>query len=199
MNYLRCDVTIDFKGGKLNIVDSIPEIEFKDDNERGLFITQYFGIWRVLVGKVHELKAKKVLEFGTREGFSTRLFSLALEDGEIITVDMNPPVYPDYLNKPNIKCVQCDVMDLDWGSPVDILYIDDWHDPFHLYYELNRFAKFARCVMIHDVSLELGHPKDLLKVVNEWCKQNMAIMTYYPMNACGLAIIEIEESKKCFS
>ena len=47
----------------------------------------------------------------------------------------------------------------------------------------------AKLVLIHDVCLG-----ELLESVSEWCRDNMMIYTVYPMNGCGLAVIEVEKS-----
>jgi hypothetical protein len=83
---------------------------------------------------------------------------------------------------------------------VDILFIDDWHNPWHLYSELDKFAKWARVVMIHDVSQQdTGLLRSLLTSVENWCHDNMMIYTIYPMNGCGLAVIEVEKSREFYA
>jgi len=177
--------TLDYKGGSKDIQETMPFVSKEED-----YIKQYIGIWKVMLEKVQEFSAKKVLEFGTREGYSTRLFSIALKpnDGKIFTVDMNAPKEP--FSEENIVPIRSLVEDLDWSTPVDILYIDDWHNGHHLYYELNRFAKLARVVLIHDVCLD----EELMNSVTEWCRHNWVIYTIYPVNGCGLAVLEIEKS-----
>ena len=148
---------------------------------------------RVMFSMVVECNAKTVVEFGTRDGFSTRLFSKALEDkGTITSVDMNKC---GPFEEKNIILVQSSVEDFTLTTPCDILYIDDWHDGFHLYYELNRFAHMAKTVMIHDICQDV----ELLHAVTEWCRDNWVIYTVYPLNGCGLAVLEIEKSKSFYT
>jgi len=177
-------VELAFKGGSREIKDTMPVICRDKD-----YVIQYIGIWKIMFDRVISMNAKIVLEFGTREGYSTRLFSkaLSLTGGRITTVDINPPKEP--FTEENIMTITMPVEEFS-GFYCDILYIDDWHNGFHLYYELNRFAKLAKVVMIHDVSLD----NELMDAIREWCRHNMVIYTIYPMNGCGLAVLEIERS-----
>jgi hypothetical protein len=198
----KVKLDIDFKGGRKTIIDNVPDIgeilKIMSQKEKEDFYRQYIGIWKIFFSIVFEWNAKKVLEFGTREGYSTRLFSKALEktEGQIITVDINKPNTP--FTESNIITINSDVESLLYQEQVDILYIDDWHDPWHLYYELNKFAHLAKVVIIHDVCIEQGYPKSLTRSIEEWCRSNMIIYTIYPMNECGLAVLEIEKSLKFY-
>jgi len=192
VDILEPTIEVDHKGGKMHIKDRMP---FIDNAEQ--YVIQYIGIWRVMVQKIKEFNAQSVLEFGTREGYSTQIFSEALKEtgGSIVTVDKDLPKDVKKLTDlGNVKCVQRKVEEMT-PAPVDILYIDDWHNPWHLYYELNVFGKLAKCVMIHDVCLEAGNHMSLLRAIEEWCIQNMVIWTIYPVNQCGLAVLEIEKSR----
>ena len=193
MEALKATMEIDYKGGKMKLVDTMPNLTTEED-----YVKQYHGIWRVLTAKVEELNATKVLEFGTREGYSTQIFSQALKKtgGDIITVDKDQPKEREkLLALGNVFVARSTVEKYLPHNDVDILYIDDWHNPWHLYWELNTFAHRARVVMIHDVCLESGQKGDLLRAIQEWCIQNMVIWTVYPVNQCGLAVLEIEKSK----
>lgn len=185
MKGIQFQMEMDYKGTKKNVLEVLPAISENHD-----YPIQYAKIWRVMADRVIEMNAKLILEFGTRDGFSTRIFSEALKTtgGEIHTVDINPP--KEQFTEENIKVYTCPVEELLWSTPVDILYIDDWHNAWHLYYELNVFAKLAKVVMIHDVCLD----SELLSAVDAWCKHNWMIYTVYPLNGCGLAVIEIEKS-----
>jgi hypothetical protein len=50
-------------------------------------------------------------------------------------------------------------------------------------------------VMIHDVCLD----DKLMNAVRDWCRHNMMIYEVYPMNGCGLAVIEIMKSRMFYS
>lgn len=178
-------LTLDYKGGTKDVTDIMPVISENKD-----YFIQYIGIWKIMFDKVNEFQAKNILEFGTREGYSTRLFSKALRNtgGKLITVDMNPPKEP--ITEDNVTVITSEVESYS-GLPCDILYIDDWHDSWHLYYELNKFSALARVILIHDVCLD----DKLLDAVRAWCRHNMMIYTIYPMNGCGLAVIEVEKSR----
>lgn len=180
------------KGSTFEIKDMMPNISLNED-----YVLQYFGIWKVMFRKVLDMKAKIVLEFGTRDGYSARLFASALNEtgGVIHTIDKDdlkdPNVFDGY---DNIVFRKTFVEELNWGLPVDILFIDDWHDPHHLYWELNQFAKFAKVVMVHDICQEAENRKSLAYAVEKWCFDNMAIYTNYPVNKCGLSVIEMQNS-----
>jgi hypothetical protein len=85
---INIDLELDFRSGKRKIKDVMPLICREED-----YFKQYLGIWKVMFDTVNELQAKAVLEFGTRDGYSTRLFAEALNrtKGDIYTVDINPP------------------------------------------------------------------------------------------------------------
>ena len=55
-------MNFDYKGGSIELNDTMPHVSEHED-----FVKQYIGIWRVMFDKVQELKAWKVVEFGTRE------------------------------------------------------------------------------------------------------------------------------------
>ena len=153
---------------------------------------QYFEIWKIFLKYVLDLKAKKVLEFGTRDGYSTRLFSdfLKFTGGHLTTVDLDKPKIADTSTMDNVTFIQSDILNLDWKEEVDILYIDDWHSPYHLFGELDRFSKYAKVVMIHDVMQEWQIKTGIMNGVIAWCQKEFIPFTIYPLNACGLAIIE---------
>lgn len=185
-------IDLDHRSGKRSVKEVMPLICREED-----YFKQYLGIWKVMFDTVKELDAKAVLEFGTRDGYSTRLFAEALKQtkGDVYTVDINPPVN-DLSEFENIHVITSDIKNLDWSMPVDILFIDDWHNPWHLYSELDKFAKWARVIMIHDVSQQdTGLLRSLLTSVENWCHDNMMIYTIYPMNGCGLAVIKVEKSR----
>lgn len=187
-NGFQAIVELEYKSQMAQVSDTLPAISKDKD-----YVVQYVGIWKAIVGKVLEMNAKTVLEFGTREGYSTRLFAKALKQtgGVITTVDLNDPKNPDdFKGYDNIQLIKSRIEDLKFDHPVDILYIDDWHNGYHLYWELNQFAHLAKVVMIHDVMLD----KKLMEAIEEWCRHNWVIWTVYPVNGCGLAVLEIERS-----
>ena len=158
------------------------------------FLVQYMGIWEILQQYVLRTNAKKVLEFGTREGYSTRIFANALKAtlGHIWTVDIceHKMTAEELEGYDNITFIKEDVMKLDWKEPVDILYIDDWHDPYHVYAELDRWAHLAKVIMLHDVLQSYELPEGILKGIIHWCAVNYLPFSFYPLNGCGLIIID---------
>ena len=168
-------------------------------------VRQYVGIWKVMLDTILGLKAKKVLEFGTREGYSTKLFSefLRFTEGHLWTVDLNEPkIDVDYKKQmDNVTFLQMDVLHLDvvWKDYVDVLYIDDWHNAYHLYEELDRYAKFAKVILIHDICQDWVVRTGIMNGLMEWCKKEFMPYTIYPLNACGLAVIENEKWRHFYS
>ena len=188
---LNVEVEFDYKAGKKGLKTMMPNITRDED-----YVVQYVGIWKIIFDYVIQMNAKTVLEFGTRDGYSTRLFALALKEtgGRIKTVDVNLPKTP--FTEDNVTVITEDIEKFEYypSGQLDILYIDDWHNGHHLYYELNRFARMARVVMIHDICLD----DELMGGLIKWCKHNMMFYTIYPMNGCGLAVIEIEKSREFY-
>ena len=162
-------------------------------------IKQYVGIWKVMLNLVLQTQAKKVLEFGTREGYSTRLWSEFLRhtQGHLWTVDLaEPKIVPEVKAKlDNVSYLQMDVRHVEtiFKDAVDILYIDDWHNGYHLYSELERYAHQARVVAIHDVSQDCHSATGIMPGLTEWCKKEFLPYSVYTFNACGLAVIEVEK------
>lgn len=187
---MKVNCTFECKGGERAISSIVPTISQSED-----YVKQYIGIWKVMFDRVLELKAQEVLEFGTRDGYSTRLFSKALKitGGQIVTVDRDAVKEP--FKEENIVVVRSDIADFRWVEPVDILYIDDWHNNYWLYHELEMFAKLARVVMVHDVVVD----RLLLDAVREWCIHNMIDYSVCTQNGCGLAIIEVEKSMAVYT
>ena len=160
-------------------------------------ITQYFGLWKIIWMYVSNLNATKVLEFGTREGYSTQLFSqlLRANNGHLHTVDLaNHKIPQEIVEKmDNVTLIKQDVLQFKTDEFYDILYIDDWHNPYHLFQELDRFAKYAKVILIHDVVQNWQTHEWLMPAIFSWClKEHLAFMTY-PLNACGLVAIHREE------
>jgi len=186
---IKIEMHFDYKGGTRKVIESMPNIS-KDDH----YAIQYIGIWKIMFDCVNNMNAKTILEFGTRDGYSTRMFSKILDvtDGNVYTVDINPPKN-DLSEFKNVHVITKDIKDFSWTIPVDILYIDDWHNGYWLYHELERFSHLAKIVMIHDIMSD-----ELYKGMKEWCVQNMMIYTIYNLNGCGLAIIEIEKSRNFY-
>lgn len=158
-------------------------------------ILQYSGIWEVMMGYVTEMKATKVLEFGTREGFSTRIFAEALKEtkGEIWSIDVEKPMFPDELAKyDNIHVLTQEIKTLKWSERVDILYIDDLHKKEHLYWELCNFSHLAKVVMCHDVCQAVDEGGLLLEPVLKFAYDRKLIVQVFPLNCCGLSVVEMK-------
>ena len=168
-------------------------------------VKQYVGIWKLFLSYVIGMQANTVLEFGTREGYSTRLFAefLKFKGGQLVTVDLEPHKISadDIKLMTNVTFVKADILTFPHDykeNSVDILYIDDWHNSFHLYEELDRFARLAKVVMVHDVCQEWQISTGIMNGLMQWCNHNFMPYSIYPLNACGLAIIEVEKHRKFY-
>ena len=190
------NIQTDFK-----VLKDVPHPEFLNHKDA---IDQYYGIWKLFWMYVSNLKATKVLEFGTREGYYTQLFShlLRANDGHIWTVDLaDPKIYGEDKDKlDNVTFVKGNTLDPSlWNEPVDILYIDDWHNGYHLFGELDRYAKYAKVILIHDVVQNWQTHEWLLPAIFSWChRENLPFITY-PLNPCGLVAIHREEFKNFYT
>ena len=178
----------------------LPHIFEKDELDD--FITQYVGIWEVMTYFVEFLNAKKVTEIGTSKGYSTRIFSRALKKtgGKLISIDRVDHKIPQSILKTltNVEFVKADIMKHNLEE-TDILYIDDWHNQFHLYEELIKFSSKAKVIMIHDIMAGYDVFPALLNGVLNWCMRNFMPVTVYPLNFCGLAVIECEKFRGFYS
>ena len=170
-------------------------------------IKQYVGVWKIIVEYVLLLNAKKVLEFGTREGYSTQLFSRVLRwtEGHIWTVDKDDPkISKEVMDSiDNVTFIKDEIMGKKWMevsdfSDVDILYIDDWHEPYHLYTELEHFAHLAKVVLIHDVVQGWQGREWLLLPIFKWCRNHFTPFAVYPLNDCGLVAIHRKEFERFY-
>jgi len=173
-----------------------------EEDEVDDFINQYVGIWEVMTYFVELLNAKKVTEIGTCKGYSTRIFSRALRKtgGKLISIDRIDHKIPRSILKTltNVEFVKADIMQHDLAE-TDILYIDDWHNQFHLYEELSKFSSKAKVILIHDIMAGYDVIPILLKGVLNWCMRNFMPVTLYPLNFCGLAVIECEKFRGFYS
>ena len=81
-------------------------------------IKQYLGIWQIISHYVIFSQAKRVLEFGTREGYSTQLFSKVLRktEGRLWTVDKDDhKIAPEIVKEmDNVTFIKQNVMDKNW-------------------------------------------------------------------------------------
>ena len=192
---INLNIQTDFK-----LLKDVPHPEFLNHKDA---VDQYYGIWKLFWMYVYNMKAKKVLEFGTREGYSTQLFSnlLRATDGHLWTVDLADHKIPKEIAEKmdNVTFIKEDVTRLGWleeswfQEDFDILYIDDWHNPYHLFGELDRFAKYARVIIIHDIVQNWQTHEWLIPPIFSWCHKEFLPFIVYPLNSCGIVAIHREE------
>ena len=160
-------------------------------------VVAYVGIWEIMRAYILNNNIKTVLEFGTDRLLSARIFAEAVgKDGHVTTVDRQDLKYKDVLKDyPNITFVHQDIYNLKWKKKVDMLYIDDLHNPNHLYWELEQFHKYADHIMIHDTIQILDLGIMLQQAVTSWCAKRYFPIITYTQNGCGLSIINMKENR----
>ena len=107
------------------------------------------------------MKAKKVLELGTRDGCSTLSFLLGVKstNGILISVDLNDVSFgcPDEFKK-FWKFIKSDSIAYLSSLPndiiFDIVFVDDWHATLHVKKELElleRHVTKSSIILLHDL------------------------------------------------
>lgn len=114
------------------------------------------------------IKAKKILELGVRNGDTTLPFlcAAALTKGFVESVDINrtnfncPSEYEKFW-----QFTQCDAIqyleNIKTNDPYDIIYIDDWHSYDHVKKELQIIDKIISpnsLVLLHDLMYANSQP-----------------------------------------
>ena len=155
-------------------------------------IIEYIEIFGFMTHHVRKLKAKIILELGTRKGNSTRILADACKPfgGKVYTIDKVRADWEPYDKEhfDNIEFVTGDIRDLVWNhGNIDILYIDADHDAFNVFTELERFGRKAKCIMLHDVYGE-ENSKQIREAIAVWCRANGRPFVIYPGH-CGLGVI----------
>lgn len=105
-----------------------------------------------------EIDAKIVIELGVRTGLSTVAFLHAMDQtgGHVWSVDIDRHSAPDEVAlHDRWVFTHADDLTVD-PVPCDVLFIDTSHHYGHTLAELDRFARYARVVLLHDTALE--HP-----------------------------------------
>lgn len=113
-----------------------------------------------------QIKAKKILELGTREGGSTYPFLVASKilGGSLTSIDIETPGYeaPEDL-KPYWNFIKSDALEfLDSNTErFDLIYVDDWHSYPHVKKELEYIDKISdksTIILLHDLMGMSSHP-----------------------------------------
>jgi len=117
---------------------------------------------------------RTILDLGTNYGFITRWLVIgAFQNNGLVTSvdihDRNLKSYFKYYEIDNhFKFIKADDRTLKWTKKVDLLFIDTSHKYEHTLFELNKYAKFAKMVFLHDILLE----KDVRKAAREFAEKN---------------------------
>jgi predicted O-methyltransferase YrrM len=113
-----------------------------------------------------QIKAKSILELGTREGGSTYPFLVASKilGGKLTSIDIETPGYeaPEDL-KPYWNFIKSDALEfLDSNTErFDLIYVDDWHSYAHVKKELeyiDRVSDRNTIILLHDLMGMSSHP-----------------------------------------
>jgi len=106
-----------------------------------------------------QIKAKKILELGVRDGGSTYPFLVACKalNAQLTSIDIVPLIgsMPEDL-KSNWTFIQSDAIKFleDNTESYDLVYVDDWHSYPHVKKELELINKFATpntIILLHDL------------------------------------------------
>jgi hypothetical protein len=99
------------------------------------------------------LRPAKILELGTNEAVSCRLFRAFAPGAEITTVDAIGG-YSKFVENLNVRFICSSTQELakTWTEDIDLLYIDTEHDFNTVTAELESFGKSARkAILVHDI------------------------------------------------
>lgn len=113
-----------------------------------------------------QIKAKKILELGVRNGGSTYPLLVACKalEGHLISVDLNNPdcSFSEDLTK-HWTFVKSDALQFleNNEEKFDLIYVDDWHSYQHVKKELEYIDKFIdkkTVILLHDLMGMSCHP-----------------------------------------
>lgn len=150
----------------------------------------------------------RVLELGTRCGFSTSAFLAAVEKngGHVWSVDKDPARVPAWWHGHKLwTFTQAD--DLEWEPPdtlFDVIFLDTSHTLEHTRAELERFVPLAApggVVLVHDTLMKEPHngsgdpPYPVAKALDEYCAK--AGLSWAERGGVyGLGVIDIPAAKE---
>lgn len=149
------------------------------------------------------LKAKKVIELGTRGGVSTVawLYGLELTDGHLWSVDIDPAPELEHERWTFIQGSDLELSTLkQLPDDADIVFIDTSHDYQHTKAELSVYKWRVRPggrIVLHDTAL--ARPEGWTRrqpefpvrtAVDEFCRDEGLKVRYWP-NCFGLGVIQI--------
>jgi len=122
-----------------------------------------------LYGIALSLKAKTILELGVRGGSTTLPLLMAAKQtgGRVVSVDIEPTSFepPEDL-KAHWQFVQMDALGYLEGlykdTPIDMVYVDDWHSYAHVkaeLAELDQLVSPASVICLHDLMYGNHQPR----------------------------------------
>lgn len=112
-----------------------------------------------------QIKAKKILELGTRDGRTTMplLLAASMTNGSVTSVDINDTPFncPDEF-KANWNFIKSDAIEFlsKQGQIYDLILVDDWHTYLHVKKELELIDKLITpnsVILLHDL-MAMNHP-----------------------------------------
>jgi predicted O-methyltransferase YrrM len=123
-----------------------------------------------------QIKAKKILELGTRDGRTTMplLLAASLTNGNVTSVDINDTSFncPDEL-KTNWHFIKSDAIEFlsKQEQVYDLILIDDWHTYLHVKKELELLDKLTTpnsIILLHDLMGQFNHPNYFQPDSSQW-------------------------------
>ena len=115
-----------------------------------------------LFGIALEIKAKKILELGVRDGHTTipLLLAAVITEGLLTSVDINNTTFTTPAEvRENHKFIMSDAIKflqncVDNNTKYDLIFIDDWHTYEHVKKELELISKisdYSTVILLHDL------------------------------------------------
>ena len=153
-----------------------------------------------------ELNLKRVLELGTRTGFSTLalLYAVDQTDGSVTSIDIDScPGAFDNIATAGFKTnrwtfIKQDDLTVDWKDPIDHLFIDTVHTYDHTLKELQKYEPYVvngGIITLHDINSTLHEIKSNgeytgAKGAIDYYMINREDLHYYEYQNCyGLGVI----------
>ena len=147
----------------LNYEEIIPKEELKKGSHK-----------RIMTDFLIDKKNPKILELGVERGFSTKAFVWFVEkvEGKVFSVDIED--CSKVVNSKNWKFIQSNDLNIDYilqhfkevaEEGVDLIYIDSYHENFHVMKLLNLWFKYLKkdgAIFIDDIdSFPFRKKKDI--------------------------------------
>jgi len=144
------------------------------------------------------LSAQRIVEIGTRDGNSTRIFDKALQNagrgGGLTSIDLDPPRndWPAQHPVPHTTFLPGDSLTVAWAQEIDLLFIDGNHDHDQVIQELKKYGPWVHVggrILLHDI-LQNAFGNGVMKATAKWCDEVKLSWTVH-VGGHGLGEIEV--------